>query len=53
MDEISQVHGISMQKTEFLGKLRAHCVEKSFDIEEAPNQLNFLIQRIDEAVVQI
>ena len=48
MDEISQIHDISVQKIEFLGKVRRH-----YEILERQNFDDALIARIDGAMNQI
>ena len=59
MDEICQIHESSLQKIEFLGKLREHCetLEKSYYDEATYRQVlergELLTERIDEAVSHI
>lgn len=57
MDEISQINEISMQKIEFLGKLREHCkslkLARLHHILGSINEKSLLVQRVDEAVKQI
>lgn len=58
MDEMSQIHEISIQKIEFLGKLREHCevLEKAYHDEATYTQLgkdDLLTERIDWAIKQI
>ena len=59
MDEISQIHDISMQKVEFLGKLRDHygICERDNDDSATYTRLykdsDPLIQRIEGAMIQI
>lgn len=58
MDEMSQIHEISIQKIEFLGKLREHCevLQEAYHDEANHTQLSkddLLTERIDGAVRQI
>ncbi len=59
MDEISQIYDISVQKIEFLGKLREHCevLERQNFNDASYSRLNqddhLLTARIDGAVKQI
>ena len=58
MDEMSQIHEISVQKIEFLGELREHCKVLDIGLNAAHtrrplDQQHFLTERVDEAVRQI